>query len=277
MARVTVLVENTATGRGLLAEHGLSCWIEHGARRVLFDTGQGYVARHNARQLGIPLETVNAVVLSHGHFDHTRGLGDILRIKPSATLFCHPDALASRYVRQADGTAREIGMPPETLETVKALSAPIWTTSPTEICPDLHVTGPIPRQTSFEDCGGAFFLDASCERPDLFPDDQALYLETERGTWVILGCAHSGLINTLRYVLELTANRPILGVIGGTHLVSASPERMNHTVDALRQLGIQRLMPAHCTGFFAMARLWREFPEGYAPCAVGTVIDTATW
>ena len=273
MSRITVLVENTAAGQNLLAEHGLSYWIELGARRILFDTGQGMVLRHNAHKLGIPLETADTVVLSHGHYDHTGGLEEMLRTAPSLTLYCHPFALSPRYIRQANGTAREIGMPQSTATAAQSWPRVVWTTSLTEICPGLYATGPIPRSTAFEDTGGPFFEDEAMERPDTFPDDQALYVETKHGTLVLLGCAHAGIINTLRYVIELTGHRPVWGVAGGTHLVSASPERMNRTIDELRKLNMRRLMPAHCTGFFAMARLEQEFPACYLPCPVGTTID----
>lgn len=274
MPRITVLVENTATGQALLAEHGLSFWVEHKGHRILFDTGQGYVLKHNALRLNIALETAEAVVLSHGHFDHTGGLADVLDVKSPPALYLHPAALASRYARRPDGTAREIGMPQRCMAAVQKSAIPVWTESPTEICEGVYATGSVPQVTDFEDAGGPFFEDCAGRCPDIFPDDQALFFATQRGTVVILGCAHAGVINTLKYVQTLTDNRPIHTVIGGMHLVSASAERMDRTVDELRSLGIKRLMPAHCTGFPAMARLWQEFPCCYVPCPLGTVIET---
>jgi len=273
MSRITLLVENTATGQGLLAEHGLSFWIEHRGHRILFDTGQGFVLKNNAHRLNIPIEKAGAVALSHGHFDHTGGLAGVLDVENPPALFLHPDALTPRYPRLPDGTSREIGMPPLGVEAVRKRSSPVWTESPTEVCAGIHVTGTIPRQNDFEDSGGPFFSDCACKKPDEFADDQALYVETAQGTVVILGCAHAGIVNTLKYVQTLTDNRPIHTVIGGMHLVAASPERMNKTVDALRLLNVQRLMPAHCTGFPAMARLWQEFPERYTFCPTGTIIE----
>lgn len=273
MPRITVLVENTAAGLGLLAEHGLSFWIEHGGYRILFDTGQGFVLQNNARRLNIPIETADAVVLSHGHFDHTGGLADVLDVENPPALFLHPDALTPRYAQMPDGTPREIGMPKPAVEAIYRRSNPIKTESPTEICAGIFVTGTIHRQNDFEDSGGPFFSDFACRKPDEFADDQALFFETAQGTVVLLGCAHAGVVNTLTYVKTLMDNRPIHAVIGGTHLVSANPERMDKTVEILRRFNVQRLMPAHCTGFPPMARLWQEFPDQFAFCPTGTVIE----
>lgn len=272
LTQITVAVENTASGQGLLGEHGLAFWIEHRGRRILFDTGQGHVLKSNTHLLNIPLEKADAIVLSHGHFDHTGGLRHVLASGNTSVVFAHPAVLTARYVRTKDGTPRAIGMPTVAANALCAKAKLVWTDAPAEVSPGVYVTGPVPRQTDFEDAGGPFFVDPACSHPDEFPDDQALFFATDLGTVVVLGCAHAGVVNTLNYILELTDNRPIHMVIGGMHLVSASQERLNETVQALRRLDVQRLFPAHCTGFPATGRLWHEFPNRCAPCPVGTVV-----
>jgi len=275
--RVTAVVENTAGARDMLTEHGLAFWIDTGSRRVLFDTGQGKVLRHNARRLGVRLELADAIVLSHGHYDHTGGLGQALRTAPRAKVYAHPAALRPKYARNDDGTARDLGIPSLDEETVrKQASELVWTRQPTEFCDGLFVTGEIPRVTAFEDTGGPFFLDRDCQHPDPLIDDQCVFFQCLQGTVVLLGCAHAGVVNTLRYVEQLTGNRPIHAVMGGMHLGGASRERMNHTILAFSEFDIRHLGPAHCTGMAATAELCTAFPERCFACRAGTTMAFET-
>jgi 7,8-dihydropterin-6-yl-methyl-4-(beta-D-ribofuranosyl)aminobenzene 5'-phosphate synthase len=271
--KITVLVENTAGKRDLLAEHGLSFLIESGRDKILFDTGQGLALRHNTETLNVDLKTIHAVVLSHGHYDHTGGLTFALNRMNCPRLYVHPEAFSLKYARNPDGSAREVGITPGNKITAGELAEIVFTDEKTGVFDGVFLTGPIPRGTDFEDTGGAFFKDTACRIPDDLPDDQAAFIENENGTVVILGCAHSGLINTLRHIQTLTDNRPIHTVIGGMHLLNASPERMNRTIAELRRFNIQRLMPCHCTGFPAVVRLWNEFPGKCKICPAGETIE----
>lgn len=269
--RTTTLVEDAARAPGLLAEHGLAIWIECGDRRILLDTGQSDIITHNARQLDVNLDLTDAIVISHGHYDHTGGLPTVCNIAPDAKVVVHPAALTAKYRLRGNGERKSIGIPESASSAVLGGARRVcFTEGPTEIAPDVFATGQIPRVTEFEDTGGRFFYDPDCTKPDLLPDDQALYLTTESGTVVLLGCAHAGVINTLLYIRELTSNRPILAVIGGMHLGSASAARMEATIRTLRQLEPSLIAPAHCTGERATSRLRAEFPEQWAECHAGT-------
>jgi len=271
---ITVLVENTAGSRGLLGEHGLGFWVDTGPKRVLFDTGQGMSLEHNARSLGISLASADAIVLSNGHYDHTGGLSRAIAVAPHAQIFAHPGAFGGKYARSKDGSARYLGIPAFDQNAIRKQSGSLVSTDrTTKICDGLFVTGEIPRITDFEDTGGHFFLDEQLTEPDPLIDDQAAFIETSVGTIVILGCAHAGVINTLRYIQTLTNYRPIHTVIGGMHLLNASPERLDKTVSELHCFDIQCLMPGHCTGFGAIERLRNEFPGRCANCHVGAVVE----
>ncbi|MCK4659084.1 MAG: MBL fold metallo-hydrolase [Phycisphaerae bacterium] len=270
---ITVLVENTAGARGLLAEHGLAMWVQADGTNILFDTGQGMALTANAKALGIDLGSVNAVVLSHGHYDHTGGLEQVLALLGNATVYIHPRAFEAKYARQSDGTACDAGCPIPSIEQISPPAARvITTTGPTKVADGIWVTGEIPRKNDFEDTGGPFFLDQACRQADPLMDDQALCLETAKGLVVLTGCGHSGLVNTLDYVSKLAGVERIHSVLGGFHLVRASAERMTRTVEALQRYDVQHIGPAHCTGLSATARILGVFPERFVNLAAGSEV-----
>jgi len=269
---VTLLVDNTAGNAELLGEHGLAFWIQWGPEGILFDTGQGRTLGSNAHSLGLALAKADAVVLSHGHYDHTGGLDRVLQSARRAKVYAHPGAFAPKYGRNDDGTSRSIGSPLSEEQVRQRASAWVPTTGPTEVCPGLFATGSIPRTTDFEDTGGPFFLDQGCQQDDPLVDDQAIFFEAVRGVVVLLGCAHAGVINTLRYVRELTGHKAIHAVLGGMHLRSASRDRLSRTIEALRRFNVERLGPTHCTGMSASAHMWAALPGRCFPCHVGTSI-----
>jgi len=267
--RITFVAENTAGARGLLAEHGLALWIEADGRNILFDTGQGLVLTANAEALGIDLGKTDAVVLSHGHYDHTGGIEHVLGGRP--VVYVHPRAFDAKFGRRDDGEACDIGSPVRSIDQIRpSVSDVVLTTDPTKLADGIWVSGEIPRSNDFEDTGGPFFLDESCTKPDPLIDDQALYIECGQGVVVVMGCAHAGLVNTLDYVSELTDGRGIHAVCGGFHLVGASDERIARSLEALTRHDVQRIGPAHCTGRKAMMRLWERFPNRCEECMTGT-------
>jgi 7,8-dihydropterin-6-yl-methyl-4-(beta-D-ribofuranosyl)aminobenzene 5'-phosphate synthase len=195
----------------------------------------------------------------------------VWELAPEAPLYAHPGALQARFARNPDGSTRAVGLCPQTLAAIHAHVPPTrGTPSPTELLNGLLLTGEIPRETDFEDVGGPFVLDEAGTRPDPIVDDQALFFDTRDGLVVLLGCAHAGVVSTFRHIRQLTHGRPLHAVLGGMHLLEASAERMARTVEALREIGVERLGLAHCTGAAASARLWHEFPQACTVCSVGS-------
>jgi 7,8-dihydropterin-6-yl-methyl-4-(beta-D-ribofuranosyl)aminobenzene 5'-phosphate synthase len=254
--KITVLTDNYVAAPNLLAEHGLSMLIEADGRRVLFDTGQSREALHNAEALGVSLARLDAVVLSHGHYDHTGGLADVLPEYPPAAICLHPAALEPKYARSGHPPHRPIGIPAGSRQAVEALHERItWTDSATEIVPGVWCTGEIPRAAGNAQATSDFFRDAECSMPDPVTDDQALFLETPEGLVVIAGCAHSGIVNTLDCICALRGCDEVFALIGGLHLGRASSSELEAAVHAIERRNCRILGPCHCTGLNAQAYL----------------------
>jgi len=132
-------------------------------------------------------------------------------------------------------------------------------------------TGEIPMLSSYEKIEDNLFTkEGGVLQPDKLADDLALIIDADFGLVVILGCAHRGIVNTLRYAQNITGKELIYAAIGGTHLFRASDERIEHTIADLREMGIQRLGVSHCTGFCASARLAQEFEDAFFLNNAGT-------
>lgn len=268
--RILVLSDNRTDRADLLAEHGWSCWIEYGDRRILFDTGQGNVLLHNVFRLGIDLSETTDIVLSHGHYDHVNGLAVVLRGKTPVRLWTHPAALEPKYRATTDGRSRSIGISALALRAVKSSRMRLQEVeSPVSIAEGLYVTGVIQRTTDFETMSQDFYLDEACTTPDPLLDDQALFFRSANGIVVILGCAHSGVVNTLRHIESFMPGERIRTVIGGMHLRSASQDIIRSTIEELRMRDIDMLTPSHCTGADASFLFRQAFGPRNETCSVG--------
>lgn len=272
--RVTTLSENTAD-RGMLAEWGLSFFIETEGINILFDTGQSITATHNAATLGIDLSQVDKIILSHGHPDHTGGLKQVLRkINKEIEIMAHPSIWAAKY-RHHDGKEdKPMGIPFPRRE-LESLGARFKLTSePVKITNRIMTSGEIPMTNDFEELdSGLFVREDNGSKPDQLNDDLALIINTEVGLVVILGCAHHGIINTLNHARKLTGVKQIHAVLGGAHLLYTSQERIRLTVKALRELDVKKLGLCHCTGLPAACVLAQEFGERFFFNNTGTVTE----
>lgn len=261
---ITTLSENTASRPRLLAEWGLSILLETDTINILFDTGQSISASHNADILEIDLTTIDKIVLSHSHGDHTGGLREILlKMKKDVEVIAHPHIWA-KYILREGGEARYggIAFQREELENLGARFN--LSSKPVKITDNIMTTGEVPMVTDFEQVDSRMFIKEGDDfKPDPLLDDQALIINTELGLVVILGCAHRGIINTLYHAQQLTGVKQIYMVIGGCHLSRSTMERIRLTMAALKELGVSRIGVSHCTGLPAAAVMAQEFGDSF--------------
>jgi 7,8-dihydropterin-6-yl-methyl-4-(beta-D-ribofuranosyl)aminobenzene 5'-phosphate synthase len=271
--RLTVLSDNRAGAPPLPVEHGFSAFLECDGTRILFDTGGGTLFADNARTLGVHWWEADAVVLSHGHYDHTGGIVHALGGNSRAKWYLHPDALLPRYLRRDPASPKPIGMPSQDREALEGINDRIVNcTRPVRISDRVGVTGPIPRLNAMEGTGGDFYLDEACQVPDPLRDDQAVWIRVEGGVVVLMGCTHAGVGNTLDYIAPLCGER-ILAAVGGFHLQGAGAARLTSAVDAFRRHGVRYIRPAHCTGQASVTVLERNFPDAVVPSHAGAIYE----
>jgi len=270
--RITCLVDNTAGGGSVWAEHGLAFLIESDGRQVLLDTGaSGTVLLHNMEALDIDPTRIGALAISHGHYDHTGGLPAFLDRHHGLPLYAHPTFTEERVSRR-DGEERSIGLPiPPGHLAARAdlrLSA-----EPQEIIPGVWTTGQISERPEREGrAKGHLVRRGGALVEDPYEDDMGLVLERPTGPVLILGCCHAGLLNTIYHVERHFGSRPT-HVLGGTHLGPAGAQEIDHIVDALKGMATPRLYPNHCTGVAAYCRLSMGLGDLVAPCPAGTVLE----
>lgn len=259
MGRITTLVENSRIDTHLAAEHGLSLFIETGRHSLLFDTGQSPVFSENAKLLGMDLNAVECVVLSHGHYDHCGGLRTLFAEVEPKTLVLGTSCLEPKYAVEEDqrrfigcGVSheelRENGW---TVQEIAKDKTPlfdrkdgIWVLTG---FPRTHAIERIPKRFKCLDEHGRL-------HDDLFNDEIMLVLESERGLIVVVGCSHPGIMNMLDQV-SACFKQPIYLLVGGTHLRSASDQHIAEVSAYLKKQQIPELALSHCTGETSIIRM----------------------
>ncbi len=267
--KITLLVENTTYRRNLYAEHGLSYYIEINNKRYLFDTGQTGIIVKNSETLGIPLDNLDGVILSHGHYDHTGGLMSVINGK--VNIYAHPDIFTRRYSFYKPDNIHEIGIPYSKDELEKR-GAVFHLTKDSFSLGDITVTGEVPRETSYEKIPDNFYKDKNLTTHDKIMDDLSTFIETKKGIVVLLGCCHAGIVNTLNHISRLTGKNEFYWIIGGTHLIGSDKDRIEKTISDLKKFKFNHISPLHCTGPIAKNELMNAFRDEFYNLATGNSI-----
>lgn len=256
--RITILNDNVA-GRWCRAEHGLSFLVE-ADETVLFDTGSSDLIGYNAKILNIELQQIRTIILSHGHDDHTGGL----MLFEGQKLVCHPDSFLRRF-RKSNQT--ELGMKWKETEISSRFEL-IASREPIRLSEQIFFLGEIPRKTSFESRSTAFQKADGSD--DFVLDDSGLAVVTSKGLVVISGCAHSGICNMIAHAIKVTGLEKVHLVIGGFHLQN-DDELTQTTIEWMKSMKVEQVVPSHCTAFPAQTTFYKNFP--FIQAKSGNVIE----
>jgi 7,8-dihydropterin-6-yl-methyl-4-(beta-D-ribofuranosyl)aminobenzene 5'-phosphate synthase len=231
--RLTILYDNNPYDYRLKSSWGFSCLIELDGKTVLFDTGgDGEILLYNMRVLNKDPKTIDMVVLSHIHGDHTGGLWSLLREKPTLKVYI-PGSFPQEFEQRVEKYGGEVVRVDGSLEIDRGI----------------YSTGEMDHGIK----------------------EQSLLINTLKGMILITGCAHPGILEIIKRAKTL-AKEDIYMVIGGWHLSSVGKREIKGIIDAFQRMGIQKVAPCHCTGDRAMAMFKSEYGENFIKAGVGSII-----
>jgi 7,8-dihydropterin-6-yl-methyl-4-(beta-D-ribofuranosyl)aminobenzene 5'-phosphate synthase len=275
--RINILCENAVVGpMGLTGEHGFAAYVEKDGKKILFDTGQGMSLANNANFMQINLSQIETVILSHGHYDHTGGLPAVLYPPRGVEIIAHPDIFTEKYAEIETPAGKNhifigIRLRQEFIEG--ALKARLnFKKEFEEISPGIFYSGEIPKTTDFETPDERMKIKQNGEMiPDPLSDDISILIETDKGPVILLGCAHSGVVNIMNHFAEKTGHKKFHAVIGGTHLgfMGSPGESLKKSMDAFDDYKVDIIAVSHCTGQEAAAICYNRFKERFAFASVG--------
>jgi 7,8-dihydropterin-6-yl-methyl-4-(beta-D-ribofuranosyl)aminobenzene 5'-phosphate synthase len=273
---ITILAENYAGKSGLIAEHGFSAFIHSPKGRYLFDTGLGRSLPHNVEKLNIDLKKTDKIILSHGHYDHTGGvkwaLGQTgpIPVVANSRLFMPHMALNPE---DPSKPPRHVGCPFTQKELEDAGARFVFLDQTTKIDEGVWFITHYPRPVeTVPNDPKLVLVHNSRVVPDDLPDDSCLLIEDDPAPILILGCTHSGIINTLLHLKNHMGISKLKAVIGGTHLMASDEAAVRRAIDIFDEFSVGLIGTAHCTGFKASVQMATHFKERFMLAATGSVI-----
>jgi len=282
--KVSALIDNTTHYEGpIFAENGISLFIEIElgdiVTRVLMDTGMSQdLILKNSKEMGVNLGQTDVIIISHSHYDHTGGLLKTLtEIRRRVPVIMHPDVFKPKYAILPSLGIHNLtyaGIPFLREEVEDKGGALVLSKEPVPITENVMTTGEIARVTEFEKVDGFYVVENGTFRKDDLLDDQALVIKMADDSLVVFtGCSHSGIINTVRHALRLTDAKSVRAIIGGFHLIDATNDRIERTVQELEKIAPSVIAPMHCTGFKAAIKIAEALPEAFKEFYCGDYME----
>ncbi len=262
--KITCLVENVVFRGGLHAEHGLSFHIDTGNKSLLFDTGQTNAFIKNAPKLGIDVEQIDTVILSHGHYDHTGGITHFLSSNKKAKIYAKPQALFPKYNgKKSIGFEGFENISPERLVLIEKT---------TEIAPGVNIITDIPLAVPSDTDWKYFFTEKNSNLiADTFEDELFLTIVNDEKLSVLSSCSHRGITNIMRKALT-EFPLPVNLIAGGFHLKDCKPQRVETIIDYFKTIAPEKIGICHCTGLEHFQIFYQAFGDAVFYFHTGIII-----
>lgn len=273
--RITFLSENKTDRPPYLGEHGLSIFIETFGQKILFDAGASNLFLQHAKAKKIDLSQVDNCVVSHGHYDHTGGFPDFIKVNNTAPIYLHPECFHEVYGEENGVRDEEACSILWTNEERKLLEPRLLLNkSPVFINDDLVISGEIPKEYGNESVEDFHIKneDGSYIK-DTMDHEQFLMVRENKKLYLFFGCSHKGIFPALRYAKTFFPQEEIALLVAGMHLYNANIDQVDKIMDELKAYEIEKLMPVHCTGIHAIARMKQLEPEKVIIATVGDTYE----
>jgi 7,8-dihydropterin-6-yl-methyl-4-(beta-D-ribofuranosyl)aminobenzene 5'-phosphate synthase len=279
--RITVLVDNNKNPAkpNLKAEHGLSLFVETDHCRILFDTGASDLIAQNSKALGVDLKTVDAAVVSHGHYDHGGGLVPFLKINTRAKVYIGPGALDAQFVKFLGVLTKDIGLNVKALEPYSDRLISIK--KMTEIAEGVFIVPNVTTPNKKPRDMGMFYRGtATTSGRDDFSHEVILVVKEKREIAVFTGCSHKGILNVISSTESKFPKSEIKAIVGGLHMTNPATKRLSESKKDIKSTGalifkndkVHKLYSGHCTGAPAYSLLKQEMADKLESISVGMQI-----
>lgn len=276
--KISIFSDNYVSmkSRDCWAQHGLGLFLEAKFEdlqlNIIFDAGPSInIVKHNLDILNLNLNRVNAIIISHGHHDHTGGLIEVIRrIGKRIPVIAHPKTFSHRFAKR---DLRVVGVPFNQKEVEEVGGIIVSCRNDFDLANRIFVIGEIDRINDFEKVEGYLIEEDGKLIDDDIIDDRAILIKFDDGHILITGCAHSGLINTIYYAINNYNVKRFKAIIGGFHLENASHERISKTLNELKRLDFQCIVPMHCTGIKMISALINSFSDRIKIVSVGESLE----
>ncbi|MGO5358210.1 MBL fold metallo-hydrolase [Anaerofustis sp. LCP19S3_F7] len=271
--KITVLNENMVYRKNIIAEHGLSVLIEHDNKKILMDVGQSDVFLKNAQALNIDLNDLDAVIISHGHYDHGGGIKYLKNLSNIPSIYITKNALIPKYsINKKTNKYYFNGINESDLNLFN--DKLYFTDEKEEIFNNFYLISNIPYVNSFENKPSKFYLKKNDKMiMDTMRDEQVFVISTKNGLCVFMGCAHMGVVNAIEYIKKLFKGEKIYSLFAGMHLINADSLRVNKTIEYIKNNNIQYIMPCHCSGYRVVSKIADECEKNFIEVQCGKIIQ----